>query len=449
MDRERVEKEIEQDRRALEPVLSGLVSGISRPDSLSAPALLRQLEETPFPARRPVRWLRPIAACAAVAVVCAGALLALWRQGFSASLSAGNETVAALQGSSSSAMAAAGETEETAGEPEAMLLEDAEDTAAEEGAAAPHMAQQGAEEMALAKSAAPGASLAAACLPGIIQTDVAEEIKGKSLAQDKDYLYYLAPPSGEEASLLYIVHSADMQTAAKIEVQADMQAQAVLVAGDRLALVSDETERDGEAFTCNVRADIYDVQDRSDPKLSRTIRQDGQLAASALQAGRLCLVSTCPAADGQMASDAAAAPSIQDSLFQEEKVLSEEKLLLPEGAQQPVWTVFTLLELDGKESCASLAVFGGTDSLLLEEKAAYLAVTGYSGEQGEWSSVLSLSLEDGVLRQKAFVRLKGSLLLPQALTPLQDGLLAAVEQEGKLCLYRMDASLSQLSKWQP
>lgn len=452
MDRERIKREIEEDSRALEPALSGLVSGISRPESLSAPALLRQLEERSTPVRRSVRWLRPLAASAAAVVVCAGALLAFWRPGFSSSISTENQA-GAPQASSSPAMAAAGET---AGVPEAMMLEDvaadsAEQTEAEDGAIKPRMAKEKAEDTAAdtppLKSALAESSLASAYLPGILQTEVAQQLQGKNLAQDEDYLYYLAAPSVEEGSVLYIVEDGDFQTMATIELQTDMQAQAVLVAGDRLALVSDETEVEEGTFTYNVRADIYDVEDRSDPKLARTIRQDGQLAASALQEGRLCLVSTCPAME-QEDSGAPRAPRVRDSLSQEEKALSEEELLLPEGATQPIWTVVTLLELSGEETCASLAVFGGTDSLLLEENAAYLAA-GYSGEEEEYSSILSLSLEDGIPRQRAFVRLKGSLLLPQPLSPLQDGLLAALTQNGERCLYRLNASFSQVSELQP
>lgn len=506
MGKKKRQQEIERDRQILAEALRELTAGVSLPETLSAQALFARLQaeeaqagkklrrrrasppadrdmnqpvgqdtaplagrDTAPPARRPLYrrlggWVRPLAAAAAVFFVCAGTLFAYRRQGpsfFGASMqnaapapaaaAGAADTAYSLAAASSSAFAeeeAAPQEEELAAEAlqEGMEKRAASPAGEENGDAgqAPSLAQEDAmplEEGLFAGSPPEVAQPTAVFGAGIAQVELRDGVAGSSSWQDGEYLYCLAAPADGQGVGLYILQAQDMQVMAFITVQEQLEAQAVVAFGDRLALISHEAEDAGEQAAI-LRADIYDVADRSAPTLERTIRQDGVLAASALQEGRLCLVSTCPADSGEQA-EAAFTPHVRDSLSAGDGTLTGEQLLVPAEATTPCWTVLTLLPLsgEGEASPASLAVFGGADSLLLEGERGYLAASQY-GETVQ-SQIFSLSLEGGIPRQQASVTLPGGLLLPQALTPLPDGVLAAVQQEGAQRFYRMDAALSQ------
>lgn len=488
MGKKKRQQEIERDRQVLEEALRELTAGVSLPETLSAQALFARLASgeaqagnkrrrgisRPAERQKAARltpehvllsrkigdWVRPFAAAAAVFFACAGTLLAYQRQGSSFSGAAINQAAPAPA-------AAAG-----AGEGAAYDLADAASPAAAAHQGEAEAARQApGEEMAKKQAASPAgegdgdtkepftqapaleeallmeegllpevAQPTAAFGSGIAQVELRNGIAGGSSWQEGEYLYYLAAPAEGQGMSLYIMQAQDMQVMASISLRGQAEAQAVLVFGDRLALISNEVEAAGEEAAI-LRADIYDVADRSAPTLERTIRQDGVLAASALQEDRLCLVSTYLAADDEEEFEAPFTPHVRDSLSEGDGALTGEQLLVPAQATVPCWTVLTLLPLSGEASPASLAIFGGADSLLLDGDRGYLAASQY-GETVQ-SQIFSLSLEGGIPRQMASATLQGSLLLPQALTPLPDGLLAAVQEERIQRFYRLDETFSE------
>ena len=486
MGKKKREQEIERDRQILAEALRELTAGVSLPETLSSQALLARMQaeteakagkkglrrKSPRPAEKPETqltpghlpllrriggWVRPMAVAAAVFFVCVGTLLAYERRGPSFSGAAMNDAAPApaaaeatydLAAASSSASTAAAATPQE----QAQAAGNAPQEAIEKRAASPAGEEDGAQQPVSPEPAEDALSLeeelfdgtpleeaqpTAAFGAGIAQVELRDGIVGGSSWQDEQYLYYLADPAGEQGMRLYIMQEQDMRVTASITVQAQAQAEAVVVFGDRLALISNEMEDAGENAAI-LRADIYDVADRSAPTLERTIRQDGVLAASVLQEDRLCLVSTCLPDSGEEAGTPSP-PHVRDSLSQGEGALTEEQLLIPAESTTPCWTVLTLLSLDGEASPASFAIFGGADSLLLEGDRGYLAASQY-GETVQ-SQIFSLSLEGGVPRQTASATLQGGLLLPQALTLLSDGLLAAVQEDGIRRFYRLDAAL--------
>lgn len=429
MDRERIQAEIEQDRQALEPVLTGLLSGVSRPDALSAGALFERMEEASIP-RRPLRWRRMLAAAAAF-ILCFGGLLAWRRQAGGSSLTAAGGAEAAPQAAAYTADVDGAYPEEGAPEAEAEIRSAKRGIGEADGESLKTEAQDSARpEMALA-----------ACSPmdtgGIAEAEVRDAVESDWLAQDEKYFYYLSSSAEEwEETTLYILETEDLEIVSSTPAQAG--AQGLLLSGDRLAVLSREAgaldaEQPGEV----IRADIYNVQDRSAPSLERTIRQDGEWVLGALVPAGLCLVSAGWAEETVL-------PRVQDSLSEGDGALFQERPL-PEGAGRSVWTVVTMVNLEEEASSpASLAVFGGTDSLLLWGERIYLA-SGHGGASEE-STVLSLSLADGVPRREAAATVQGGA---GGLSPLEDGLLL-VTNDGKTArFYRLDEQLEQKTLEEP
>lgn len=430
MDPQERKRQIEEDSAQLRPALESIWQ-IQRPPELSGEALKQRLQsldlsgpETSQDTQKTARilsWRRPLAACAAVFVAVLGAVLVLPRLGVDFTSSGGNASEMAV------------EEEATVEEalPETALdmpenLQGSSPFAASGRAVFTEAAVPSAkdyDEVLSAMNQLLDASHSTGSLPRLAKSEATDSAasstnvqvegvdEGDRIQTDGTYLYYIAPPSAERSqSVLYIIDLHSLSVVSTLEA-GDSYSAEIYLNGDQLILVSDatnaftaqeDTASNGSDESRKISSDsayqpascarIYNISDRSSPKLERTFTQEGSYVSSRLQDKTFYLVTSrssptlleaTKTGEENTLSLNQAVPRLQDSaLGEEENLLPASSILLPEDAQQPSYAILSVLDISQeKQPAATQAILGGVETLYQSQENLYITYTIRPSEQ--------------------------------------------------------------------
>lgn len=154
---------------------------------------------------------------------------------------------------------------------------------------------------------------------------------------------------------------------------------------------------------------IYDISDRSAPKLIRTFTQDGGVLSSRMIGDTLYLVTQYTVAKGDDGEFNDYIPTTADGEKEPQKLNATDIQILP-GAKTPNYLVVSALDTgDGKKETARKAVLGSGDQVYCSTDALYTASTEYD-EDTEYTTIFGFPFTEDGLGKSVSGRVRGHVL---------------------------------------
>ncbi len=413
-------------QKALEPLdrLNPLPNSLS-PERVTA--LLRQ-QEAPCPPKRRVLTLRHVAAIAAVLAIAIGAV-ALWK---------GLPYLEVTEPSGESkplveAVQDYSEIEAYFQKLQSSIPFQTESYARDEAAGMPAAGAAKGDSSSPTQSNAPQAStnqnVPAETPYGQTNTQVAGVDEADILKNDGSCLYF-APAGGKSIRIIAPTPVDSMQVLATIAIpQGEGESVSVAelyVRGNRLIAVCHAADTSGQEVSGQAMADaiyngcmvralagdtrllIYDIGDRSAPKLTRTFTQDGAMLSSRMIGSTLYLVTqyTVPLSSDELTDYI---PTTTDQNSPAQKLAAADIRILP-GADTPNYLVVSALDTSADQAePARKAVLGSGDSVYCSTDALYVAFTEYE-QAGEFTAITGFPLTEEGLGESVSGRVRGRAL---------------------------------------
>ena len=149
-------------------------------------------------------------------------------------------------------------------------------------------------------------------------------------------------------------------------------ANALLVEGDRLAVVTTASSMDSDlsgSDVCHLR--LYDISEPSTPTLLRTFSQDGLYEGIGTANGLLFLVSSGTADLDEASGSAASMPQIGDNA--ESEAVPAAQFYLSSALDAPTFSIVSAISLADAQRSGVRAFTGTIDHVCVSEQGVYLA----------------------------------------------------------------------------
>lgn len=285
---------------------------------------------------------------------------------------------------------------------------------AAESSAAPGAQANAAAPSVLGEGSAPAHSETYVQVEGIDEADIVKT--------DGRYIYFASYMSNKVS----IVSAKDGKTEKAGSVNCsrdDIGVSDIYIKGDRLVVIGRDssgkvTEDTGIAYRQSTAAAVYDISDRSEPKLIKRVSQSGGLLSSRLIGDEICLVTNDFIYEFRKGKNV---PFIDcgDGFTK----LSVEGITVFPDAGRPCYTVVSMIAIDGgrdaKVSVKTKAVLGGSEEVYCNGIDLYVSMTYVPGREGTASPfyygegtrtrILKMSLENGKVRPSASAAVEGTL----------------------------------------
>lgn len=262
---------------------------------------------------------------------------------------------------------------------------------------------------------------------GKTNTQIAEVDEADILKNDGACLYFV-PSGGENIQIISPRPESTMKVLSTISVPLEsgksLSVAELYVRGNRLIAVCNlaETDRRGihtgdsynsrlmmPVFNGDTRILIYDIGDRSAPRLLRTFTQDGGMLSSRMIGDVLYLVTqyTVDLTGNGALTDYI--PTTTDGEEAPKKLDANEIRLLPE-AKTPNYLVVSVLDtLDETKEPARKAVLGSGDQVYCNMDALYVACAAYENDTA-FTSIISFPFTQDGLGESVSGRVRGRVL---------------------------------------
>jgi uncharacterized secreted protein with C-terminal beta-propeller domain len=212
------------------------------------------------------------------------------------------------------------------------------------------------------------------------------------LKNDGQYLYYIPQTYGN--TTLYILQAlpADgMKVLSSMSIPGYRQGTELYVQGSRMALVYSEYPPGGDPAAS---VQVYDITDRTAPKMVKSFSQKGQMLSSRMQGGRIYLISTQGAnLNFRVKGGAIPEEDILPRVYSngEELLLPADKIaVLPEN-DDPSYLVISSLDLQSNDTVTeNAAILGAGSQVYCNTEALYVACQQY------------MAFNDGLARSMPF-----------------------------------------------
>lgn len=264
---------------------------------------------------------------------------------------------------------------------------------------------------------------------GKTNTQIAGIDEADILKNDGAYLYFV-PSEGTSIQIISPQPAASMKVLSTLTIPQEKEARlavnALYVKEDRLVAVCDLMQAGSSGLRgigaddavngcmapvpiCDTRILIYDISDRSAPKLLRSFTQDGSLLSSRMLGGTLYLITQYTvdlSADGALKDYI---PTTTDGQNPPKKLAAADIQLLP-GAKTPNYLIVSALDVkDVKKEPARKAVLGSGDQVYCHTDALYVADASYEGEAA-FTTIYGFPLTDNGLGDCVTGRVRGHAL---------------------------------------
>jgi len=201
------------------------------------------------------------------------------------------------------------------------------------------------------------------------------------LKNDGQYLYYIPQTYGN--TTLYILQAlpADgMKVLSSMSIPGYRQGTELYVQGSRMALVYSEYPPGGDPAAS---VQVYDITDRTAPKMVKSFSQKGQMLSSRMQGGRIYLISTQGAnLNFRQRKGAIPEEDILPRVYnngEETLVAADCVAVLPESAE-PSYLMVSSLDLQSNATVTeNAAILGAGSQVYCTTEALYVASQQYAG----------------------------------------------------------------------
>lgn len=309
---------------------------------------------------------------------------------------------------------------------------------------------------------------------------------------DGVYLYSL-DENDSAGSYIYITDAAKMKVTAKIQVDDDVsefyvsdnrlitvesasdaipreKLPAVTIVGatdDSLVKQIQQTAspdqnqddvREDESETDSVQVRIFDLSDRSDPKIVKTFAQDGRYISSRMESGALYIVSgfsIAPEFSIQNAQLSSLIPAVYDSASSRAQLLSADQIAILPNSDRASYTVISAMDTSSGKFVTQ-AVLGSSDGVYMSQNNLYLYRTDFqqaNGSQGaEVTRMIRFSVNKSQVSLAADGTVTGSPYGQFAFNESSNGRLriavTATQPDGSMTnsLYVLDAQMRCIGK---
>ncbi len=230
---------------------------------------------------------------------------------------------------------------------------------------------------------------------------------------DGNYIYSL-DENDSAGSYIYITDAAKMKVTAKIQVDDDVSE--FYVSDNRLITVENSSDaipqgklpevtivgatddslvkqiqqavppvqkqeiaREGEQETDSVQVRIFDLSNRSDPKIVKTFAQDGSYISSRMESGVLYIVSNYqifPDFDLQNAYLRSLVPAVYDGTSSRAQLLSADQIAILPNSDRASYTVISAMDTSSGKS-GTQAVLGSSEGVYMSRNNLYLYRTDF------------------------------------------------------------------------
>lgn len=215
-------------------------------------------------------------------------------------------------------------------------------------------------------------------------TQVKDVDEADILKNDGEYLYYVTSKGiGSRLYILQALPASSPKVLSSVSISSYRCDTQLYVSGNYLVMVYQEYPPGGEAMSS---VQIYDISDKSNPKLANSFSQQGYLVSSRMVGGRIYLLSTQGAnMNFEIVDGAIPEEEILPRVYangQERLVAADCIAILPES-NEPSYLMLSSISLAGKaEQTETSALLGGSSEVYCTTDALYAACTQYGISSG-------------------------------------------------------------------
>ncbi len=269
--------------------------------------------------------------------------------------------------------------------------------------------------------------------------------KADAVKTDGAYLYILEE-NDSAGSYIYITDAAKMKMTAKIQVDDDVsefyvsdnwlitvenasdaipreKLPAVTIVGatdDSLVkqiqqaappAQNQDDVRENELEMDSVQVRIFDLSDRSDPKIVRTFAQDGRYISSRMESGALYIVSgfnITPEFSIQNAQLSSLIPAVYDSASSRAQLLSADQIAILPNSDRASYTVISAMDTSSGKFVTQ-AVLGSSDGVYMSQNNLYLYRTDFQQVNGSQSAEVTRMIRFSVNKNQISLAANGTV----------------------------------------
>ncbi len=206
--------------------------------------------------------------------------------------------------------------------------------------------------------------------------------EGDLVKTDGNYIYVL---HGYEEAVILEAKGKDVEVVSRLRLENSIKKQwfsamELYITGDRMAIISisDGMNKAGEYDgTERTMALLYDISDRSEPKLMTTLEQTGRYVQSRLAGDRLYLISSHQLYEYYVNEDDPSTYVPRYYVDGEEMLVEPSDILCPPEEEADCYTVMGVYDLTKGENSQTQAFLGRTGNIYMNENSLYLTYSEY------------------------------------------------------------------------
>ncbi|MGE4485585.1 MAG: beta-propeller domain-containing protein, partial [Oscillospiraceae bacterium] len=184
----------------------------------------------------------------------------------------------------------------------------------------------------------------------------------------------------------------------------------------------------GDYYNCDncekVYADIYDVSDPENPRISATFGQDGTLSSSRLMDGVLYLISTRYVYQTVEDDPGTFIPYTYAKGVA--TIMPIDRIIIPGHISSTSWTVISSIDIGAGESLSNISVLGNSSTVYMSEKNLYIGSSVWDTQESDpytedqysvidcrsysATDVMRFSVTDGIVAYAASAQVPGYLV---------------------------------------
>lgn len=297
---------------------------------------------------------------------------------------------------------------------------------------------------------------------GKTNTQTAGVEEADILKNDGSTLYFV-PALGKTIQIIAPRPAGSMKVLSQITIPQESSREVTVselyVQGDRLIAVCNlRNPRDREynavcglmmpVYQGDTRILIYNIGDRSAPKLERAYTQDGGVLSTRMIGRTLYVITQYTVAQDENGAFTDYIPTTSDGEHGAQKLNAADIQILPE-AKTPNYLVVSALDTaDAKKEVSRKAVLGSGDKVYCSTEALYTAATAYDGDV-EYTTIFGFPFSQDGLGKSVSGRVRGHVLNQFAIDSYDGALRIATTETGNggtsSRVTILDASLKTLS----